>query len=76
MFISEDIHILIEGKNISCVVREHGAVDPLKRSEEHRQEGREIIKQLAADFDMSPIDFAFQCASTFNININVMRMYC
>jgi hypothetical protein len=50
-------------------MQEHGAVDPLRRSEEHRQEGREILKQLAADFDMSPIDFAFQCASTFKINI-------
>ena len=76
MFMREYIYINIKGKNISCVMREEGAVNPLRKSEEHRQEGREIFKQLAADFDMSPIDFALQCASTFKININVLRMYC
>lgn len=75
MFMREYIYIKIEGKNISCVMREEGVVDPLRRSEEHRQEGREIFKQLAADFDMSPIDFVTQCASTFNIKLDLMKLY-
>ena len=74
-FIIEYIHILIEGKKISCVEQEYGAVDPLKRSKTHNQEGRDIIKQLAADFDMSPIDFVTQCAGTFNIKLDLMTVY-
>jgi hypothetical protein len=73
-FIVEYIQI-IEEERKSCVQQEYGAVDPLKRSEEHKQEGRDIIKQLAADFDMSPIDFVTQCASTFNIKLDLMKLY-
>ena len=76
MFITEYIKILIDGEQISCVEQNHGAIDPLKKSEENRQEGRKIIYQLSADFDMSPIEFAFQCESAFNFKIYLMRLYC
>lgn len=74
-FIMENIRISIGGKQTSCVEQEYGAVDPLKTSEEQKEEGRDIIKQLAADFDLSPIDFLNQFASTFNMKLELMKLY-
>ena len=74
-FVSEDVYISRDGKEVARASLSHGQIDPLKTEVKCKQVGEAVLEKLAKPFGMTSSEFAGRISSRFIMDIDCLKLF-